>query len=150
MFFCAFQQLASPDIGVEVYVPRRMPQVQLEFCRDFDNQKSTRYYIKAIDLQSDVIEISLIVLKVDSSNTLKEGENGFFVGEARMGIGRRYDTASSSWNLPDIKRLIIIAERVETDTGTWIVDNPEGRVDLRAVVTYGANAIPSAKFVPKQ
>ena len=70
---------------------------------------------------------------------------------ARATTGRVYEPASIAFaKQVDARRLLIIVERVETDTGTWVLDSEDQYANLRAIVERGDDALPVAKLIKKE
>jgi hypothetical protein len=97
------------------------------------------------------IGVFMVRVYVGPDNRLLDaarGDSGSGIG--RVSSGRKWDKASTAWAAEmDVRRLILIVERVETDSGVWVLDGADQHADLQAVIERGSEALPKAKFIPK-
>ena len=49
-----------------------------------------------------------------------------------------------------IARILIIVERLETRNGRWVADVKDGHLDIESLASKGAQALPCAKFFPRE
>ena len=140
-----------PTPSIEVYVPEGMP-IQIEVTRDERELSITKLNIKRI-VGPEVKSISVTEWMVGPEQ--KSTADPKIVTDGRI---RRYttskvvDPASVAWaSSVDVRRFILIVERLETDTGVWVMaDEGEDRsATLAAIVDRGVSAVPRAKFIPK-
>jgi len=132
-----------PNPKVEIYIPTGMP-IQIEATRDESELTITKYNIKRI-VGPEVRKVTVVTFLVR--------QDGNVGRETRYTTTRGPDPASIAWaSSVDVARLILIVERLETDTGVWVMgDEGEDRhATLAATVERGAEALPRARFVKKE
>lgn len=136
----AFAQ-RPPDPKVEIYIPAGMP-IQIEATRDENEQTITKYNIRRI-VGPEVSKVGMVMVVV--------GANDEVLHTARGTTARVSDPASIAWaSQVDARRLLIIVEWVEADTGTWVLDSEDQHANLHAIVERGSDALPRAKFIKKE
>ncbi len=140
-----------PTPSIEVYVPQGMP-VQIEVTRDERELSITKLNIKRI-VGPEVKSISVIEWMVGPER--KSTTDSKIVTDGRISQYTTYrvsDPASVAWaSSVDVRRFILVVERLETDTGVWVMgeEGEDRRATLAAIVDRGVNAVPRARFIPK-
>lgn len=157
---CALVSLAAagfaqhpPDPKIEIYIPTGMP-IRIEVTRDENEQAITKYNIKRI-VGPEVDKVMFTVLNLGPDNELRYDptsiNSSIAKNEARVTTNKDWPLASKAWvSSADVRRFIIIVERVETDSGAWVFESENQRADLRAIVERSADALPRAKFIKKE
>jgi hypothetical protein len=133
------------NIQPEIFIPVGMP-ISLNVSLDENQRGITKYNIKRI-VGQDVDKVTMRVVTVGPDNKLDE-ESGYV---ATLMTARVSDLASVEWkSSEDVRRLIVIVERVETTIGVWVVDSEDQQTNLKAIVERGQDGLPTAKFIKKQ
>ena len=157
---CALMSVAAaglaqrpPEPKIEIYIPTGMP-IRMEVTRDENEQTITKYNIKRI-VGPEVGKVMFTVLTLGPDNELRYDptsiNSSIAKNEARVTTNKNWPLASEAWlSSADVRRFIIIGERVETDTGVWVFESENQRADLRAIVERGAEALPRAKFIKRE
>lgn len=136
-------------IEPEIFIPDGMP-ITLDVSLDENERGITKYNIKPV-VGSDVDKVFIVTLSVGLDNQVKEAPGGFMEGEARLTTARVHEPASVAWaSREEVRRFILIVERVEADNGVWVLDSEVQHANLKAIVERGRDALPAAKFIKKQ
>ena len=136
-------------IEPEIFIPSGMP-ITLDVSPDEGEHRTTKYNIKPV-VGPDVDKVFIVTLSVGPDNQVKEAPGGFMEGEARLTTARVHEPASVAWaSTVEVRRFILIVERVETDNGVWVLDSEDQHANLKAIVEQGRDALPVAKFIKKQ
>jgi hypothetical protein len=121
--------------------------ISIEVTRDEKETRISKYHIKRI-VGPEVDQVFMVSLTLGPDNKVHRGTGAIAENEARITTAKVWEPASIAWaSTIEVRRLIIIVERVETSTGVWVVDNENGHIDLDAVADRGSAAIPGAKFI---
>jgi hypothetical protein len=141
-----------PDPKVEIYIPEGMEQViRLDVRRDDNEPTITKYNINRI-CAPEVDKVFLVTLTVGPDNQVRQSKQRpeFLEHEAHIITSKVHEPASAAWgSMVDVRRYILVVERVETDKGVWVLDADDQVADLKAIVERGNSALPRAKFIKK-
>ncbi|MEK6304625.1 MAG: hypothetical protein AABO41_28410 [Acidobacteriota bacterium] len=142
---------ALPTPAIEIYVPQGMP-VQIEVTRDERDLSITKLNIKRIvgpEVRSMSVTEWMMGPEYTSTTDPKPVTDGRISRYTTYNVG---DPASAAWaSSVDVRRFILLVERLETDTGVWVMgDGSKDRLaTLAAIVERGVSAVPRATFIPK-
>jgi hypothetical protein len=134
---------SRPGLKPEVFIPDGVP-VTLDVSRDDHDSGLITYNVRAT-LAADAEIVTMFITTVGADNRFRpEADDA-----AEATLSRDEDHTSYGWPMgEDIRRLIVIVERVETASGVWRLDGDLPRDTLlRAVVEHGRDALPKAKFI---
>ncbi len=133
---------------VEVWTPAGMP---LELKYEFYEPNIIRM-TKVI--AADARKVSILAVPLDENGEPTRNT----VARCRMLTDRPTDPMTWGTADPRVKKLILILEWVEFDTGKWVTDTPyikfpevdeKGFSELREFLKRGKENIPPARFEPK-
>jgi hypothetical protein len=140
---CEQHSIKQQSIQPEVLIPEGMP-ITLDVSLD-EHDHETKYNIRR-KVGPDVDRVVMRVLTVGPDQNI-DTEPGMV---AELMTARESDHASVAWPVThDVRRLIVIVERVETSSGVWVLDNQDGHIEPKAIIERGRDALPKATFIKK-
>ncbi|HKQ04863.1 MAG TPA: hypothetical protein VJ464_07010 [Blastocatellia bacterium] len=134
-----------PDPKVETYIPANLTGIiRIEVSRD-DKETTITKYNWWPRVEPEVRGVTTMVILVGPDDQIKYGDGN------RYHTRKIGDPASVAWvSSADIRRLIFIVERVETDGGDWVLESEDQHANIKAIVERGADALPHAKFIKRE